>query len=187
MINKLDIEELLQNKHKLTKEQKKAVECFDNCVVKAGAGAGKTTVLSYRFLNLLLQNEANCDEILTLTFTKKAAAEMYERIYKQLLSVKDKSPIMAKQFSLFSKATISTIDSFCNQIVKQDCIRYGIPGDFTIDNNKASQITKRCTQQLIEREDILPGFRFLSKAYPPNSIIEDIIVKLANSSFYFPL
>ncbi len=187
MINKLDIEELLQNKHKLTKEQKKAVECFDNCVVKAGAGAGKTTVLSYRFLNLLLQNEANCDEILTLTFTKKAAAEMYERIYKQLLSVKDKSPIMAKQFSLFTKATISTIDSFCNQIVKQDCIRYGIPSDFTIDNNKASQITKRCTQQLIEREDILPGFRFLSKAYPPNSIIEEIIVKLANSSFYFPL
>lgn len=188
MINKkIDVEELLANKHRLTKEQKEAVECFDNCVVKAGAGAGKTTVLSYRFLNLILQNEANCDEILTLTFTKKAAAEMYERIYNQMLIVKDKSPIMNKQFSLFSKATISTIDSFCNQIVKQDCIRYGIPSDFMIDNNKASLITKRCTQQLIENNDILPGFQFLSKAYPPNIIIDDILVNLANSSFYFPL
>lgn len=187
MINNLDIEDLLQNKHRLTKEQKQAVECFDNCVVKAGAGAGKTTVLSYRFLNLILQNQANCDEILTLTFTKKAAAEMYERIYKQLLKIKDKVPIMTKQFALFPKATISTIDSFCNQIVKQDCIRYGIPSDFVIDNNKASQITKRCIQQLIETEDILPGFEFLSKAYPPDKIIDDILVKLANSCFYFPL
>jgi ATP-dependent exoDNAse (exonuclease V) beta subunit len=186
-MNKLDIEDLLQNKHKLNKDQKRAVECFDNCVVKAGAGAGKTTVLAFRFLNLILQNEANCDEILTLTFTKKAAAEMYERIYNQLLIVKDRLPIMEKQFSLFPKATISTIDSFCNQIVKQDCIRYGIPSDFSIDNNKASQITKRCTQQLIENEDILPGFEFLSKAYSPNIIIDDILVKLANSSFYFPL
>ncbi len=188
MINKkIDVEELLENKHRLTKEQKQAVECFDNCVVKAGAGAGKTTVLSYRFLNLILQNEANCDEILTLTFTKKAAAEMYERIYNQMLIVKDKSTIMNKQFSLFPKATISTIDSFCNQIVKQDCIRYGIPSDFTIDNNKASLITKRCTQQLIENKNILPGFQFLSKAYPPNMIIDEILVNLANSSFYFPL
>jgi hypothetical protein len=43
------------------------------------------------------------------------------------------------------------------------------------------------TTLLIENEDILPGFEFLSKAYSPNIIIDDILVKLANSSFYFPL
>ncbi len=187
MIGKLEIEKLLQTKHSLNEEQRLAIECFDNSVVKAGAGAGKTTVLSYRFLNLILKNQANCDEILTLTFTKKAAAEMFERIYKQLLAIKDSSAFMNHQFSLFSKATISTIDSFCNQIVKQDCMRYGIPSDFLIDNNKASDITKRCTQQLIENDDMLPGFKFLSKAYSPNDLIDKIIVNLANNSFYFPL
>ncbi|MGD1821446.1 MAG: UvrD-helicase domain-containing protein [Pleomorphochaeta sp.] len=186
-MEKLEIEKLLQTKHSLNSDQREAVSCFDNCVVKAGAGAGKTTVLSYRFLNLILQNKANCDEILTLTFTKKAAAEMYERIYKQLLLLKDKSKIIERQFALFNKATISTIDSFCNQIVKQDCIRYGIPSDFTIDNAKAADITKRCAQQLIENDDMLDGFKFLSKAYYPNDLIDNIIVKLAVSSFYFPL
>jgi len=106
MIGKLEIEKLLQTKHSLNEEQRLAIECFDNSVVKAGAGAGKTTVLSYRFLNLILKNQANCDEILTLTFTKKAAAEMFERIYKQLLAIKDSSALMNHQFSLFSKATI---------------------------------------------------------------------------------
>lgn len=186
-MNKIEIEKLLESKHDLTSEQREAVECFKNCVVKAGAGAGKTMVLSYRFINLILKNKANCDEILTLTFTKKAAAEMYERIYQQLISLKDKSPIIAKQLTLFNKATISTIDSFCNKIVQQDCIRYGIPSDFTIDNNKASQITRRCVQQLVEQDDILPGFKFLSKAYHPNNLIDKVLVKLANSSFYFPL
>lgn len=183
----LEIEKLLDIKHNLNEDQRAAVSCFKNCVVKAGAGAGKTSVLSYRFLNLILNNKANCDEILTLTFTKKAAAEMYERIYKQLLSVKSKSLIMEKQFALFNKATISTIDSFCNQIVKQDCIRYGIPSDFIIDNVKVSEITKRCAQQLIENENIHKGFVFLSKAYTPNELIDEVIVKLATSSFYFPL
>lgn len=187
MIKQLEIEKLLKKKHNLNSEQREAVECFENCVVKAGAGAGKTTVLSYRFINLIINNKANCDEILTLTFTKKAAAEMYERIYKQMLSIKDKSPLLEKQFSVFNKTTISTIDSFCNQIVKQDCIRYGIPSDFVIDNVKADEISKRCAQELIENDNIHKGFEFLSKAYYPNDLIDDIIVKLATSSFYYPL
>ena len=187
MIEKLKVEKLLNNKHNLNEEQRAAITCMNNCVVKAGAGAGKTTVLSYRFLNILLENKANCDEILTLTFTKKAAAEMYERIYKQLLQLKDHSPIIEQQLSLFNKATISTIDSFCNQIVKQDCIRYGIPRDFIIDNAKSSEITKRCVSELIEEENIHPGFEFLSKAYSPNDLVDNVLVKLASSNFYFPL
>ncbi len=187
MIEKLKVEKLLNNTHNLNEEQRAAITCLNNCVVKAGAGAGKTTVLSYRFLNILLENKANCDEILTLTFTKKAAAEMYERIYKQLLQIKDKSLIIEKQLSLFNKATISTIDSFCNQIVKQDCIRYGIPSDFIIDNVKSAEITKRCVRELIEEEHIHRGFEFLSKAYSPDDLIDNVLVKLASSSFYFPL
>ncbi|MFA7129134.1 MAG: UvrD-helicase domain-containing protein, partial [Sphaerochaeta sp.] len=68
-----------QTNRKLDKHQIEAIYCDDNCVVSAGAGSGKTTVLSYRFLRLVLEQKADCDQILTLTFTRKAAREMRER------------------------------------------------------------------------------------------------------------
>src|SRR5574344_1322451 len=106
---------------KLDENQMIAVNSALNTVVKAGAGSGKTTVLSYRFLRLVLEGKADCDQILTLTFTRKAAAEMNERIYLRLLSAGDE-----KQLSKFSDASISTLDSFFSEVVKADCIRYGI-------------------------------------------------------------
>ena len=70
-------------KKKFDVYQKKAVETKLNSVVSAGAGSGKTTVLSHRFLELI-KTGMNVDEILTLTFTKKATVEMSSRIYKVL-------------------------------------------------------------------------------------------------------
>ncbi|MCK5672871.1 MAG: UvrD-helicase domain-containing protein, partial [Spirochaetales bacterium] len=63
----------------LDKNQKLAVECDKNAVVSAGAGAGKTTVLSERYLRLISEGKAGVENILTLTFTRKAATEMNER------------------------------------------------------------------------------------------------------------
>ncbi|WP_147635227.1 UvrD-helicase domain-containing protein, partial [Treponema pectinovorum] len=59
-------------------EQQRAIESIKNTVVAAGAGSGKTTVLSQRFLNLVKKFNYSVDEILTLTFTKKATVEMSE-------------------------------------------------------------------------------------------------------------
>ena len=64
---------------KLSPMQMEVVESDVATVVSAGAGSGKTTVLSYRFLRLVMEKKASADEILTLTFTKKAAAEMHGR------------------------------------------------------------------------------------------------------------
>ena len=69
---------------KVSDEQLAAIMTDSAAVVSAGAGSGKTTVLSLRFVRLVLSGKAHADEILTLTFTKKAAAEMYERIYSLL-------------------------------------------------------------------------------------------------------
>ena len=69
----------------LNKEQEKAVLQMDNAVVAAGAGSGKTFVLAQRYSHLVLEKGFTVDQILTLTFTNKAAAEMYQRIYKTLL------------------------------------------------------------------------------------------------------
>ncbi|MBQ5877005.1 MAG: UvrD-helicase domain-containing protein, partial [Treponema sp.] len=66
-------------------EQQRQVCCrTDNSVVAAGAGSGKTQVLATRFAWLVMSKNIKASSILTLTFTNKAACEMYSRIYQTL-------------------------------------------------------------------------------------------------------
>ena len=60
--------------------------CFttENAVIAAGAGSGKTQVLATRFAWLVISKDVKASDILTLTFTDKAASEMYQRIYATL-------------------------------------------------------------------------------------------------------
>jgi ATP-dependent helicase/nuclease subunit A len=70
---------------KFTVAQSQAIETLDrNVAVSAGAGAGKTRVLVERYLNIIVQEKAVCEEIIAITFTKKAAKEMRERIRSDL-------------------------------------------------------------------------------------------------------
>ena len=111
-------------------EQRPVIESTVNTVVSAGAGAGKTAVLSWRYLRLVMECNILPEQILTLTFTRKAASEMRERIYRRLLEARES--LKDEIFESFSKATISTLDSFCAQIVRSDCIAYGLPRDIAV-------------------------------------------------------
>ena len=119
--------------------------------LKASAGSGKTFALTVRYISLLLL-DANPKEILTLTFTNKAAAQMAERIYDTLLSLGDdeaileavvvetgltqqnvmgkKDEIIAKFIS--SELSIYTIDKFINKILREFSGYIGINDDFDI-------------------------------------------------------
>ena len=68
----------------LDDKQYKALTQEGNTVIAAGAGSGKTQVLATRFAWLVLTGQAEAPQILTLTFTNKAASEMYQRIYDTL-------------------------------------------------------------------------------------------------------
>ncbi|MDC7124493.1 MAG: UvrD-helicase domain-containing protein, partial [Spirochaetales bacterium] len=116
----------------LDKYQQMVVDCNTNAVVSAGAGSGKTTVLAARFLRLIKEGRADVSEILTLTFTRKAAAEMYERIYKQLLKEQN-NPECAEAIKKFDRSSISTLDSFCSTIARGCCSDFGIPSNFSTD------------------------------------------------------
>src|SRR5574344_1455242 len=113
----------------LDESQKKAVNAETNAVVSAGAGSGKASVLAQRFTHLVIDKKMKVDEILTLTFTKKATVEMYSRIYKAL---KEADP---SSVSEFYKAKIQTLDSYCASIVKMGAHLYGIQPDFSEDDN----------------------------------------------------
>ena len=77
--------DLLEKRHKKLDDKQRSVCCrTDNTIVAAGAGSGKTQVLATRFAWLVMSHNIRAPQILTLTFTKKAAGEMYERIYQTL-------------------------------------------------------------------------------------------------------
>lgn len=170
---------------RLDDSQKKAVNVLNNCVVSAGAGSGKTTVLSYRFLRLVLERKARCDEILTLTFTRKAAREMHQRIHKHLLScIQDEE--IAKQLETFSEVAISTLDSFCATVVRSNSVAYGVPQDFVIDDEKNLGTIRRVATELLDAYPQSPGAKLLSELYTPDTLIDKVFVPLASTYYCLP-
>ncbi|MBN2049363.1 MAG: UvrD-helicase domain-containing protein [Spirochaetales bacterium] len=127
---------------KLNVDQEKAIHRDRNVVVTAGAGSGKTSVLALRYLRLLREGKAGVENILTLTFTKKAAAEMYERIHRLLAEEQDNEAVR-RALETFENAQISTIDSFCSRIVRNDPGRYGMPGNFVQDTEEETAFAEK--------------------------------------------
>ena len=125
----------------LNKEQEKAVYQMNNAVVAAGAGSGKTFVLAQRYAHLILEKGFTVDQILTLTFTNKAAAEMYQRIYKTLYKISQEEPTnerACRAVKNFSEARIQTLDSYCSSILKNASRYYGIRPDFSVDDEECA-------------------------------------------------
>jgi ATP-dependent helicase/nuclease subunit A len=125
----------------LNDEQRKAAYCENNAVITAGAGSGKTMVLASRFVWLITEKKLRIKEILALTFTKKAATQMYSRIHLLLMEIArnesgEKKKLAAEALEEFAQARIQTLDSYCAAIVKQAANRYGVSPDFSIDNER---------------------------------------------------
>ena len=105
---------------KLNKNQEKAVTFGDEpLIIIAGAGTGKTRVITERIVWLIDQGKAKPSEILALTFTEKAANEMQERIDIAL-------PLG------YSEVFVSTFHSFCDQVLKQDGIHIGLNPNYKL-------------------------------------------------------
>lgn len=139
--------------------------------LKASAGSGKTFALTVRYICLLLLG-AKPNEILTLTFTNKAANEMSERIYKTLLTLGNdeaylnaienevnlskeeilgKKNILIKQFSN-ANLSIFTIDKFVNKILREFCGYIGISDDFEIKNDDIEKLSYEFLKSLNEKD-----------------------------------
>ena len=100
---------------KWTNEQQEAIDKDKtNIIVSAGAGSGKTAVLTARVIRKLEQG-VNINELLILTFTNAAAAEMKERIRSAI----KKNEKLHSQLSLIDGAYITTFDSFSLSLVKK--------------------------------------------------------------------
>ena len=137
---------------RLDPDQRQAVRMRENGAVSAGAGSGKTTVLAARYLDLVTRDGADVRSIVVLTFTRKAAAQMYGRIYRELLSSPDLRA--REQVDRFSEAQISTLDSFCSLILRPEAQEYGYPPDFRVDDEECRRIAEtQALSFLLERRE----------------------------------
>ncbi|HLH53229.1 MAG TPA: UvrD-helicase domain-containing protein [Verrucomicrobiae bacterium] len=109
---------------KLTSAQQRAIDARGNVLVVAGAGTGKTRTLVERCLDCLLEDQprVSIDEVLMVTFTEAAAAEMRTRVRLRLeheaRTSKDPGRWL-EQLALFETAHFGTLHSFCLQLVRQ--------------------------------------------------------------------
>ena len=129
----------------LNPTQQKAVDITDNNVlVFASAGGGKTTVLVSRLLKRIAQDRLSIDEIAAMTFTNAAALNMKKRLEKKLREKIKENPddlFLKEQLSKIADANISTIHSFCLNIIKEYYYIIGLPK--TMANNVLDDGTKQ--------------------------------------------
>ncbi|MCA1032915.1 DNA helicase PcrA [Bacillus timonensis] len=134
----------------LNQEQQQAVKATDGpLLIMAGAGSGKTRVLTHRIAYLMVEKEVAPWNILAITFTNKAAREMKERIQAILGSAAD-------------EIWISTFHSMCVRILRRDIDRIGINRNFSILDT---------TDQLSVIKNILKEKNIDPKKFDPRSIL----------------
>ena len=140
----------------LTPYQLDALNFEKHISLTANAGSGKTFVLARRFLAILLEKDINLDSVVAITFTEKAAAELYKRIADELDSrireSKDEKAIrkLEKIRRQLVSAKISTIHSFCTDLLKEFSPEAGIDANFSpIDNRLSDELITTTIEELI--------------------------------------
>ena len=129
-----------------TKEQKQAIENKNaNILVAAAAGSGKTTVLVSRIINKVIVDNVDIDKLLVVTFTNAAASEMKEKLLNKLYEAIDKEPDnknLQRQINLINRAHISTIHSFCLDVIRNNFFELGISANFRVGDETEIEIMK---------------------------------------------
>lgn len=129
-----------------TDEQLSAIETRDKTLlVSAAAGSGKTATLTERIIRSLLdeKNPIDIDSLLVVTFTNAAAAELRSKISAALTAAVREHPDnkrLERQLYLLPSAKIRTIDSFCNEILRANCDRVGVPPNYRIADTAESEL-----------------------------------------------
>ena len=131
---------------KWTNEQLQAInEKGNNILVAAAAGSGKTAVLVERIINKVINEKIDIDKILVVTFTNAAASEMRERILEAIYKKIEENPLnyhLQRQIILLNKASISTIHSFCLDIIRNNFYEVDASANFRIADTAENDLLK---------------------------------------------
>lgn len=149
-----------------TGPQSDAIRTRDKTLlVSAAAGSGKTATLTERIIRSILDedNPIDLSEMLIVTFTKAATAELKERIGAAITAALALDPTntrLEEQLHILPSARISTIDAFCSDILRSNCERVGVnPGYRIADEAEATLLAENILGGLLDEiyEDRLPS------------------------------
>ena len=159
---------------KWTNEQAQAIKTRNcNLLVAAAAGSGKTAVLVERIIKIITneENPVDIDKLLVVTFTSAAAAEMRERIAAAISKELEKSPNsknLQRQLTLLSRANITTMHSFCLEVIKNYFYTIDLDPSFRIgDETEATLMKNEIIEELFDEyyEEENEDFKDLLEAY----------------------
>ena len=181
---------------KLTRQQQQAVtNRGGKLLVSAAAGSGKTKVLVDRLLSYLLDetDPANLDDFLIITYTKAAAAELRGKIAAKLTEKMAEQPEnrhLQRQMQRLYLAKISTVHSFCSDILREYAYRLELPADFRVaDENECRELRETAMMQVLEEayEGIAdaPDFRAFLDTQGlgrDDRLVPDILMKVYDSA-----
>ena len=160
---------------KLTADQEKAVKSTGNVIVSAGAGSGKTAVLTRRVIyNILGENgssKVNLDELLILTFTNEAASSMKNKMKKALSETDELKHLIP----FVDSAHIETFDAYAQFVVTKYGYKYGYPKNINVITNDILNVKVYDTiHKLIDEE-------FLKQTETFKNLIFDYVTKSENN------
>ncbi len=131
---------------KWTKEQRLAIDVSDsNILVSASAGSGKTAVLVERVISKVINSHVDIDRMLVVTFTNASAVELKEKLLVAIYKAIDKdknNTFLKKQLEYLNRATITTIHSFCLEVLRSNFYSLGIDPNVTICDDAMSKLLK---------------------------------------------
>jgi len=154
----------------LNKAQKDAVLCLDGpLLIVAGAGSGKTKVLTSRIAHIINEKKAFPNQILSVTFTNKAAKEMQNRISSMLKSQN------------IGLSWLGTFHSICAKLLRKHASAAGLTSNFTIlDTDDQVRLIKNiCKAENIDIKQLAPKYvlsiidRWKNKGFYPKDVILD--------------
>ncbi|MBQ6631723.1 MAG: helicase-exonuclease AddAB subunit AddA, partial [Romboutsia sp.] len=183
---------------KWTKEQQAVIDSRNsNLLVAAAAGSGKTAVLVERIIQMITdrENPIDIDKLLVVTFTNAAASEMRERIGDAIGKALDKDPEnrhLQNQLVLLNKASITTIHSFCLEVIKSNFHRINLDPNFRIgDTTECTLLKQEAIEEVFEELYVEQneGFLNLVESYAEkrgDSNLQEIILGIYNFSMASP-
>jgi len=181
-----------------TPDQQRVIEVRNaNILVSAAAGSGKTAVLVERIIRMITDERrpVDIDRLLIVTFTSAAAAQMRERISRavsQRLEENPESEHLQRQASLIHNAQITTIDSFCLFVIRNNFNEIGLDPAFRVaDESEVKMLEADVMGRLLEQAHTEPTERFLHfiECYSTGTNekkIEEAILRLYHFSMSYP-
>jgi ATP-dependent helicase/nuclease subunit A len=150
----------------LTEAQRRALFMEESVCVTAGAGTGKTFLLTKRYIAALTYRQetmhTGANDILALTYTDKAAAEMRTKIGRELKKAAEEDPVLEEVWESFSRCSISTFHGFCLSLLKEFAYEAGLDAGFSVMDE-------------LDRHELVTGTIREMLEHPPDALFDDVV------------